>query len=379
MTTYFDISAAVHRRAGLGRYAESLARALLPLMGDELAFFFNREAGIEPLTGMEGAPARTVDLGYKPWRMLVWLGQLGRIGYNRLLPGATLFHATEHLLLPLRDVPTVLTVHDLIFRRYPAHHKRLNRWYLNATMPLFCRRAGHIIAVSEQTKRDVVAAYGIPAGKVNVIYEAADPRFQPQSAAAITAARSRFGLPDRYVLFVGTIEPRKNLGRVLAAFEQLHAERLTDALVIVGKRGWLYDDFFARLEASPAKQAVIFPGFVPDANLPAVYAGAQALAFPSEFEGFGLPVLEAMACGAPVVCSSTSSLPEVAGEAAVLVDPLDQEALTDGLRRILANPALADDLRARGLAQAAHFSWERAAEETLAVYRRLTPSMAQTP
>lgn len=379
MTTYFDISAAVHRRAGLGRYAESLARALLPLMGDELAFFFNREAGIEPLTGMEGAPARTVDLGYKPWRMLVWLGQLGRIGYNRLLPGATLFHATEHLLLPLRDVPTVLTVHDLIFRRYPAHHKRLNRWYLNATMPLFCRRAGHIIAVSEQTKRDVVAAYGIPAGKVTVIYEAADPRFQPQSAAAITAARSRFGLPDRYVLFVGTIEPRKNLGRVLAAFEQLHAERLTDALVIVGKRGWLYDDFFARLEASPAKQAVIFPGFVPDANLPAVYAGAQALAFPSEFEGFGLPVLEAMACGAPVVCSSTSSLPEVAGEAAVLVDPLDQEALTDGLRRILANPALADDLRARGLAQAAHFSWERAAEETLAVYRRLTPSMAQTP
>lgn len=379
MTTYFDISAAVHRRAGLGRYAESLARALLPLMGDELAFFFNREAGIEPLTGMEGVPARTVDLGYKPWRMLVWLGQLGRIGYNRLLPGATLFHATEHLLLPLRDVPTVLTVHDLIFRRYPAHHKRLNRWYLNATMPLFCRRAGHIIAVSEQTKRDVVAAYGIPAGKVTVIYEAADPRFQPQSAAAITAARSRFGLPDRYVLFVGTIEPRKNLGRVLAAFEQLHAERLTDALVIVGKRGWLYDDFFARLEASPAKQAVIFPGFVPDANLPAVYAGAQALAFPSEFEGFGLPVLEAMACGAPVVCSSTSSLPEVAGEAAVLVDPLDQEALTDGLRRILANPALADDLRARGLAQAAHFSWERAAEETLAVYRRLTPSMAQTP
>lgn len=379
MTTYFDISAAVHRRAGLGRYAESLARALLPLMGDELAFFFNREAGIEPLTGMEGAPARTVDLGYKPWRMLVWLGQLGRIGYNRLLPGATLFHATEHLLLPLRDVPTVLTVHDLIFRRYPAHHKRLNRWYLNATMPLFCRRAGHIIAVSEQTKRDVVAAYGIPAGKVTVIYEAADPRFQPQSAEAITAARSRFGLPDRYVLFVGTIEPRKNLGRVLAAFEQLHAERLTDALVIVGKRGWLYDDFFARLEASPAKQAVIFPGFVPDANLPAVYAGAQALAFPSEFEGFGLPVLEAMACGAPVVCSSTSSLPEVAGEAAVLVDPLDQEALTDGLRRILANPALADDLRARGLAQAAHFSWERAAEETLAVYRRLTPSMAQTP
>jgi glycosyltransferase involved in cell wall biosynthesis len=371
MPIYFDISAAVHRRAGLGRYAESLARALLPLLGDELAFFYNREAGIEPLAGLEGVPATTVNLGYKPWRMLVWLAQAGRIGFNRLIPGATLFHATEHLLLPLRGVPTVLTVHDLIFRRYPAHHKRLNRWYLNATMPLFCRRAGHIIAVSEQSKRDVIAAYGVPPEKITVIYEAADPRFCPQPAETVADVRARYGLPDRYLLFVGTIEPRKNLGRVLTAFERLHVEGLTDALVIVGKRGWLYDDFFARLEASPAKQAVIFPGFVPDADLPAVYAGAQAFAFPSEFEGFGLPVLEAMACGAPVVCSNTSSLPEVAGDAALLVDPLDVDALTAALRRALIDPALAADLRARGLAQAARFSWARAAEETLAIYRRV--------
>ena len=266
----------------------------------------------------------------------------------------------------------MLTVHDLIFRRYPAHHKRLNRWYLNATMPLFCRRAGHIIAVSEQSKRDVIEAYGIPPEKITVIYEAADPRFCPQPAETVAAVRARYGLPERYLLFVGTIEPRKNLGRVLTAFERLHAEGLTDALVIVGKRGWLYDDFFARLEGSPAKQAVIFPGFVPDADLPAVYAGAQALAFPSEFEGFGLPVLEAMACGTPVVCSNTSSLPEVTGDAALLVDPLDVDALTEALRRVLSEPSLAADLRARGLAQAARFSWARAAEETLAVYRRLT-------
>lgn len=383
MTIYFDISAAVHRRAGLGRYAESLARALLPLLSSaqstnlptyqstNLAFFYNREAGIEPLAGLEAVPMATVNLGYKPWRMLVWLGQLARVGFDRLLPSATLFHATEHLLLPLRGVPTVLTVHDLIFRRYPAHHKRLNRWYLNATMPLFCRRADAIIAVSEQSKRDVVAAYGIPAEKITVIYEAADPRFCPQPAATVAAARARYNLPGRYLLFVGTIEPRKNLGRLLAAFERLHAAGLTDALVIVGKRGWLYDDFFARLENSPAKGAVIFPGFVPDADLPAVYAGAQALAFPSEFEGFGLPVLEAMACGAPVVCSNTSSLPEVTGSAALLVDPLDVDALTDALRCVLADPALAADLRARGLAQAARFSWERAAAETLAVYHQV--------
>lgn len=378
MTIYFDISAAVHRRAGLGRYAESLARALLSQSTDlpiyqstDLAFFYNREAGVEPLAGLEHVPAATVNLGYKPWRMLVWLGQLGRIGFDRLLPGATLFHATEHLLLPLQGVPTVLTVHDLIFRRYPAHHKRLNRWYLNATMPLFCRRADHIIAVSEQSKRDVIAAYGIPAGKITVIYEAADPRFGPQPTGVVAAVRARYHLPDRYLLFVGTIEPRKNLGRLLAAFERLHAAGFTDALVIVGKRGWLYDDFFARLEGSPARQAVLFPGFVPDPDLPAVYAGAQALAFPSEFEGFGLPVLEAMACGTPVVCSNTSSLPEVAGDAALLIDPLDVDALIDALRRVLTDADLAADLRARGRAQAARFSWDRAAAETLTVYRRV--------
>jgi hypothetical protein len=162
MPIYFDISAAVHRRAGLGRYAESLARELLPLLNNRLAFFYNQERGIAPLAGLENVPARAVSLGYKPWRMLVWGGQTAHVGFNRLTPGVELFHATEHLLLPLRGVPTVLTVHDLIFRRYPQHHKPLNRWYLNLTLPLFCRRATRIFAVSEQTKRDVGAAYNIP-------------------------------------------------------------------------------------------------------------------------------------------------------------------------------------------------------------------------
>ncbi len=216
-----------------------------------------------------------------------------------------------------------------------------------------------------------MAAYGVPAAKITVTYEAASPAFAPQPPEAVSAVRERYGLPARYLLSVGTIEPRKNLGRVLAAFEQLRAEDLVDALVIVGKKGWLYDDFFARLDRSPAKQAVIFPGWVADADLPAVYAGASALAFPSEFEGFGLPVLEAMACGAPVVCSNTSSLPEVAGDAALLVDPLDTDALTVALRRVLSERSLASALRRRGAAQAARFSWARTAQETVAVYEQI--------
>ena len=371
MPIYLDVSAAVHRRAGLGRYAESLARALVPLIPDQLALFYNREQGIEPLAGLEHLPSTTVALGYKPWRMLVWAGQLTRVGFNRLVPAVTLFHATEHLLLPLRGVPTVLTVHDLIFRHLPEHHKTLNRWYLNLTLPLYCLRATHIIAVSQQTRRDLITFYGLPPEKISVIHEAADRRFRPQSPENVASARERYRLPERYLLFVSTIEPRKNLTRLLQAFERVHAAGLTDALVIVGKRGWLYGDFFAAVEKSPVRQVVIFPGFVPDADLPAVYAGAQALAFPSLYEGFGLPVLEAMACGAPVVCSNRSSLPEVAGDAALLVDPLDVDALAAALAQVLSDETLRREMRARGLTQAAQFSWERTARETLAVYQKV--------
>jgi glycosyltransferase involved in cell wall biosynthesis len=374
---YVDISAAVHRRAGLGRYAESLTRALVRrgcvCAGDDhpYALFYNRERGVEPLVGLEHLPTSTVALGYKPWRMMVWLGQLARVGFDRLVPGGRLFHATEHLLLPLCSVPTVLTVHDLIFRHLPEHHKPLNRWYLNWSLPLYCRRATHVIAISECTRRDLTAAYDVDPEKISVIHEAADPRFAPQTLDRVSAARRRYGLPERYLLFVGTIEPRKNLTRLLHAFEVLKREDLTDGLVVVGKRGWLYGDFFAELECSPARESVILPGYVPDEDLPAVYAWAQVLAFPSLYEGFGLPVLEAMACGTPVACSGTSSLPEVGGEAALYVDPASAESILETLRTLLSDAGLSAELVVRGYDQAARFSWDRVAAETEAVYERM--------
>jgi glycosyltransferase involved in cell wall biosynthesis len=187
----------------------------------------------------------------------------------------------------------------------------------------------------------------------------------------VAAVRARYGLPDRYLLFVGTVEPRKNLTRLLAAFESIHADGLTDGLVIVGKRGWLYGDFFARLEESPLREAVLFPGYVPDGDLPAFYAGAQALILPSVYEGFGLPVLEAMACGTPAVASSAPSIPEIGGDAALYFDPLDVEAMVGAIRRLLRDASLRDEMRRRGLAQATQFSWQRAAAETRAVYDAL--------
>ncbi|NLG58880.1 MAG: glycosyltransferase family 4 protein, partial [Gammaproteobacteria bacterium] len=258
----------------------------------------------------------------------------------------------------------------------PEHHKRLNRWYLNATMPLYCRRATHIIAISECTQRDLMAAYGVPPDKITVIYEAASPHFSPRSAEEVARVRAAYHLPERYLLFVGTIEPRKNLIRLLNAFEVVHAEGLTDGLVIVGRRGWLADEFYAALEQSPARNAVHLPGYVADADLPALYTGAQALAMPSLYEGFGLPVLEAMACGAPVACSNTSSLPELTGQAAVHFAPDDTASITEALRDLLADAELRARLAAEGVAQARRFTWEQTAAQTRQVYQAVLEAAA---
>lgn len=376
MSIYIDISAAVHARAGLGRYAESLACALAMLHPRRYALFYNaglRKPCLPP--ELDGLPSRRVYAGYKPWRMAVWLGHLLGIHFDKLLPDAELFHATEHLLLPLRQIPTVLTVHDLIFRLFPEHHKRLNFWYLNATMPLYCRRADAIIAVSEATKRDLIRLYGVPAEKIAVIHEAAAPHFKPVAPEQIAAVRERYGLPDHYILRVGTIEPRKNLERLLDALQLVQHYDSTVRLVVVGSKGWLYERFFKKLHGSELRHAVVLTGRVQDTDLPAIYSGATLLVEPSLYEGFGLPLLEAMACGTPVVCSNTSSLPEVAGDAACYFDPRDSAAMAEAIGEVWRDGSLRDTMRHNGLVRAAQFSWERTAQETLAVYRTLVSNL----
>lgn len=371
MSIYVDVSSAVHGKAGLKRYAENLVRALRPLLGDRLRLFQNSLGRRGPLPGFEDWPTVGVRWGYKPWRSLVAVGQWLRQPMNGLVPGAALFHATEHLLPPLCGIPTVLTVHDLVFEHLPEHHKLLNSVYLKGAMPLYCRRASAIIAVSGATKRDLTTMYGVDPLRVTVIPEAAAPRFRPQSTGVVARARARYGLPPRYVLAVGTIEPRKNLSRLVDACGPLFDEGLLDALVIVGGLGWLYEGFLRHLEASAWRDRVIRPGYVPDSDLPALYAGALAMAQPSLYEGFGLPVLEAMASGCPVCAGDTSSLPEVGGDAALYFDPHDTGAMGEALRAVARDAALREEMSRRGYARAAGYSWERTARETLAVYERL--------
>jgi glycosyltransferase involved in cell wall biosynthesis len=375
MRVCIDLSPAVHRRAGIGRYARDLAGALLAEPGaDSLVGFYNDPTGrLAPEPPLDMLPRLTVRRATKPWRLTVALADLLHRPQDHLVPGVDVFHATDHLLPYFGRLGprTVATLHDLAFLVDPAVHKRSNRLFLAAMVPRFLRRADAVICVSSYTARDATRLLGLDPARLTVVPSGVDARFRPPGPAAVAETRARLGLPERYLLYVGTVEPRKNLPTLLRAYAALRRHGESPRLVIAGRLGWLTGGFFEALRALDLESEVTQLGYVADADLPALYAGAEAFAFPSSYEGFGFPVLEAMACGTPVVCSNASSLPEVAGDAALYHDPTDADALADALARVLTRTDLRDELRARGLARAAEFTWARAAKETRAVYDRL--------
>ena len=369
---YIDISAAVHSRAGLGRYSENMAQALIQADPERFALFYNRgQNGRFPANLPTNIPQRHVNAGYKPWRMAILMAQKLGIPFNRFLPDADLFHSTEHLLMPLKGIPTVLTVHDLIFKLFPEYHKKLNYWYLNTAMPLFCQKADIIIAVSQASKQDIVKHYGVDPAKVEVVYEAPSSQFKPVPPTKITQVKQTYDLPDRFLIHLSTIEPRKNLNRLLDSLKALRHLFSDLALVLVGGKGWLYDDFFAKIEALELTDAVHVLGWIPDEDLPAILAAADLAVQPSLYEGFGLPILEHMAVGQVVAASNASSFPEVGGEAAVYFEPTNTEEMTNVIRRLLTDKDEYKHRQQLGLEQAAKFSWERAAKETIAIYDRI--------
>lgn len=263
----------------------------------------------------------------------------------------------------------VITIHDLAFLLYPDILTPDSRRYYADQIRDAAARADHIIAVSEATRNDVINMLDAPPEKVTTIPEAADARYRPLPPAEIERVKKAHHLPQDYLLFVGTYEPRKNLGGLLRAYDQLRAE-LRDAppLVIAGHRGWLYDQLFRLIEQLDLTQRITWLENPPDADLPALYNGARLFCLPSFYEGFGLPALEAMACGTPVVASERGSLPEVVGDAALLVNPDDPANIAAGLHRVLTDADLPAQLRQRGLARARLFTWRETARQTLAVY-----------
>jgi glycosyltransferase involved in cell wall biosynthesis len=367
-----DVSPAVHGHAGIGRYTQELLAALLQVdAANDYVAFYNQPATAHLTPPLDRLPRRTSRLPNKPWRAQVLLAHLTRWPQDRRFRGIDVFHATDNLLPHLTHLRSVFTLHDLAFHYYPETLSAANRRFLEAMMPHFLRAADRIIAVSESTRRDAVQRYGIDENRIRVVYEGVSARFRPAPGGAVAALAQKHNLPARFILALGTVEPRKNLVTLLEAYRLLKTRGLGLKLVVVGKVGWLAETTWQRLRALGLEGEVILPGFIPDEDLPALYSASALLAFPSLYEGFGLPVLEAMACGTPVVCSNASSLPEVAGHAAILVDPLDVAGWAAALGRVLADEGLREEMRGSGMAQATRFSWERAARETLATYASL--------
>jgi glycosyltransferase involved in cell wall biosynthesis len=284
-------------------------------------------------------------------------------------PPAVLFVPAH--VIPLRHPPSVVTIHDLGYLHHPEAHPQRDRWMLDWTTRWSTRVARRVIAISEATRCDLVQCYGVAQDKIDVIPHGVDSRFFAVDDDAIRRVRQSLALPERFVLAVGTVQPRKNLGRLAVAMRYLAASGLPHSLVVAGKRGWLASTVERDITQAGMGDRIIFLGYVPAPYLPALYAAADALAFPSLYEGFGLPVLEAMAAGTPVVAANRSAIPEVAGDAALLVDPFSPEEIARGLMRVLTEPALRAGLVARGRERAASFSWEKSALATLDVLRRV--------
>ncbi len=281
--------------------------------------------------------------------------------------GADLFHGVLNVLPLACPVPGVVTVHDLAFIRFPQTFRAYNRTYLDFATRMSVRRAVQILAVSEHTKRELVGLLGVPAERVVVTPNAVRAHFRPPEPATLAAFRVSKGLPERFVLYVGTLEPRKNLTTLLSAYAEI-ARRHDVPLLVGGGKGWLYDAVFQRLEELGLRERVHFVGYIEEEELPLWYAAATVFVFPSIYEGFGMPPLEAMACGTPVITSNSSSLPEVVGDAGLMVAPTDASAFATALDQVLSDAALHDELRTRGLVRAQAFAWRTTAERTLAAY-----------
>jgi glycosyltransferase involved in cell wall biosynthesis len=293
-----------------------------------------------------------------------------RLEVNRL--GLDLLHSPDFIPPMRRNCRSVITIHDLAFLLYPHFLTRESARYYGQ-IDEAVRSTDHIIAVSQSTKQDVIRLLGVPERKISVIHEAANKIYRPvdRQLARRHVAES-YGIDCDFLLFVSTIEPRKNLPTLLQAYRKLRdGYKRKEMLVLAGARGWLAEDVFATVEELELGSEVRFLGPVPSETLLYLYNAALLLVHPSFYEGFGLPPLEAMACGTPVVVSNVSSLPEVVGDAAMLIDPNDVDELTVVMRQVLTSESKRECMIAKGLKRAANFSWQRAARETLAVYRRV--------
>jgi glycosyltransferase involved in cell wall biosynthesis len=353
---------------GVGRYAANLVGALSRQMpSGTLSVFVTRDAARRWNGSVKMMPApfpTPNEYARALWEQTVVPAQAAALGCD-------VYHSPSYIVPSALTCPSVVSVHDLAYLRRHLH-RLTSHVYLSALTALALRRASAVVAVSQHTRRLIEARYPHTRGRVEVVYEGVDPALEPPSPAALRAFRDRVGLADPYVLFVGTQEPRKNLARLVRAYERaVDRTGLPHRLVLVGPRGWKTEDFEIAVARSPLRDRIVRPGFAPDHELACWYAGAALFVYPSLEEGFGLPALEAMACGAPVLVSNTSSLPEVVGDAGLTADPEDVDALAEAMARVLTDRPLAERMVHAGRRRAERFTWDEAARQHIAIYRRV--------
>jgi glycosyltransferase involved in cell wall biosynthesis len=384
MLVGIEVSSALPaRRTGVGNYTLNLVRQLRRRenTGDACFLYFANEGakGTGNAARLPGAGS-IYPHDRLPTRTL-WM----QVGLPRSIARTRpdLCHFPNHLApIAIRGaVPYVLTIHDMSVYRCPQHHSNKTVLMHRAIMPMAARGAALIITVSQSARRDILHYLNVPGERVRVVYEGVGPQFQPVSTSdepAAEAIRSRYGLPDKYVLTVSTLEPRKNHIRLMEAFAQVvRRDRIPHHLVVVGARGWKDRSLREWVARNGLASRIHFPGYAADEHLPGLYRSASAFAFPSLYEGFGLPVLEAMACGVPCLISSDPALCEVAGQGnAVVADPLSVGDLAQGLHRLVTDDGLAGALRAAGLARAAAFGWQDCADQTYALYKEAVRAAA---
>ena len=374
---------------GIGRYAYELARRLPEQRGVGRVRYFalGRWVPLESLLGADGAgrpdQARSLrsvlagnHLAVQTFRRVMPLVQRWRLRGE----GNALFHSPNFFLPPFPG-RTVTTVHDLSHHIYPEFHPATRIEYMRRMLPDSLARAHHVITVSESARQDLIMHLGYPADRITAVPLGVNHIFRPHSAEELAPVLARLGLHAQgYTLYVGTIEPRKNLDRLLSAYEALpSALRQRIPLVMAGSPGWRSEHSHARMKRAASAGWLHYLRFVAQADLPALYAGAALFAYPSLYEGFGLPVLEAMASGVPVVTSNVSSIPEVVGDVALSVAPEDTDGLATALARGLQDADWRDRAAPASLARAAGFTWERCVEKTVKVYARLMDNVTEAP
>jgi glycosyltransferase involved in cell wall biosynthesis len=364
------------RAGGIGTSASNLVRSCLRMAADhypqlEFVIFTGPHTCLE---GIQGSHC-TVDERFQGidsslLRLLFFIPRGLREQH------IDIYHGFDHIGVPLfaKVGRYVATIHDMIPLLWPQWVTRKHRLVVTAAYQRLRRQVDLVIAPSEATKADIVRRLQISPQRITVIPWGCEERFQPVGdPERFTAVQRRYRLPARYLLFVGTLEPRKNLTTLLHAYAMLRDEgcSMGSKLVVAGRTGWLYADIFDTVKTLALEDEVVFTGFVADEDLPDLYRGAHMLVFPSLYEGFGLPILEAMASGVPVITSHTASMPEVAGDAAILVDPHDPKAIAEGIARVLAEDGLREALIQKGLARAQRYTWDSVAQKTLELYAAL--------